>query len=420
MLDISDSSNDVSLTNTGNYAINTGGAANVRHYKNANLETPEMEWSVGGGTDLNWKKLATIVINDANYAGFGAEVEITDFSGNFGSSVAEYGDVYRGGLSIYHRAGTGVEPKEGIITIHNDMAPYIRIYKIAGSGNSSYEIQFKSPGNYRQMYIKLKAGIGNQIASITPHANDTNGSTSGGTAYTPDPYTSDAQFKTGFTTMTTNRGIVLDTLAVNLTAPAGKFDVRTDSSFGNCRIVIPETTNQNPVLAFYRPTGSASLVYPWHFEANGSNFHIKTGSFANIGSESVSAKVTINSSGNVGIGTTNPTAYKLDVSGTIRATGDVIAYSDIRVKENIKTIDNALNKVKALRGVEYNKIDNTEKSIGVIAQEIEEVIPQVVKEDDQGMKSVAYGNITAVLIEAIKEQQKQIDELKNQLNAFTK
>jgi hypothetical protein len=331
-LDINDSSNDVSLTNTANYAINTGSAISARHYRNVNLETPQMEWSIGGSTDLNWKKLATIVINDANYAGFGAEVEITDFSGNYGSSMAQYGDVYRGGLSIFHRAGTGIEPKQGIITINNDIAPYIRIYKIAGSGNSSYQIQVKSPGNYRQINVKLEEGIGNQVASITPHANDTNGSTSGGTAYTPDTYTNGNQFKTAFPTVTANRGNILYRLGVVNTAPS----------------------------------------------------------------------------------------YPLDVTGTIRATGDVIAYSDIRVKENIKTIDNALDKVKALRGVEYNKIDNSEKSVGVIAQEIEEVIPEVVREDDQGMKSVAYGNITAVLIEAIKEQQKQIDELKKQLDAFTK
>ena len=69
-----------------------------------------------------------------------------------------------------------------------------------------------------------------------------------------------------------------------------------------------------------------------------------------------------------------------------------------------------------MRGVEYNKIDSTEKNIGVIAQEVEKILPEVVKEDEEGMKSVAYGNITAVLIEAIKEQQKQIDELKSIIN----
>jgi len=122
--------------------------------------------------------------------------------------------------------------------------------------------------------------------------------------------------------------------------------------------------------------------------------------------------------GRVGIRRTDPT-YELDVSGTIRATGDVIAYSDARVKENVKTIDNAIDKVTQLRGVSYNKIGETEEKIGVIAQEIEKVLPQVVQEDDEGMKSVAYGNIVGVLIEAIKEQQKQIDELKARLDAST-
>ena len=109
-------------------------------------------------------------------------------------------------------------------------------------------------------------------------------------------------------------------------------------------------------------------------------------------------------------------SYALDVTGTIRATADVIAYSDVRLKENIKTIDNALDKVQNLRGVEFNKKDETKKSIGVIAQEIEQILPEVVHEDEKGMKSVAYGNIVGVLIEAIKEQQKQIDELKAMIN----
>jgi hypothetical protein len=118
---------------------------------------------------------------------------------------------------------------------------------------------------------------------------------------------------------------------------------------------------------------------------------------------------------NVGIGVTNP-AYALDVSGTIRATGDVIAFSDKRVKENISTLENSLDKVTQLRGVSYNKIGEEEKKIGVIAQEILEILPEVVQQDSEGMYSVAYGNITAVLIEAIKEQQNQINQLKDEVN----
>jgi len=96
-------------------------------------------------------------------------------------------------------------------------------------------------------------------------------------------------------------------------------------------------------------------------------------------------------------------------TGNFTASGDVTAYSDRRFKHNIETIDNALDKVTKMRGVSYEK-DNR-NSIGVIAQEVEEVIPEVVHTDTDGMKSVAYGNIVGVLIEAIKEQQKRIEAL---------
>jgi hypothetical protein len=102
--------------------------------------------------------------------------------------------------------------------------------------------------------------------------------------------------------------------AGTVTTPAGKLDIRSDSTFSNSAIVARGTTNQNPVLAFYRPTGSAATSYPWWLEANGSTFQIKTGSAANIGSESVSAKVTINSSGSIGVGTTSP-VQKVHIDG---------------------------------------------------------------------------------------------------------
>jgi hypothetical protein len=117
--------------------------------------------------------------------------------------------------------------------------------------------------------------------------------------------------------------------------------------------------------------------------------------------------------GSIGIGASSP-AYKLDVLGTIRATGDVIAYSDARVKDNVEPIENALEKVISLRGVSYNRKDTDDKSrkIGVIAQEVLPIIPEVVSKDQNGNYSVAYGNMVGLLIEAVKEQQKQIDELK--------
>jgi hypothetical protein len=108
-----------------------------------------------------------------------------------------------------------------------------------------------------------------------------------------------------------------------------------------------------------------------------------------------------------------------DQSGNFTAVGNVTAYSDRKLKKNIVTIDGALNKVSNLRGVYYNKIDdetNTRKT-GVIAQEIQEILPEVVKSNKdlktgEEILSVDYGNIVGVLIEAIKELKAEIDELK--------
>jgi hypothetical protein len=100
--------------------------------------------------------------------------------------------------------------------------------------------------------------------------------------------------------------------------------------------------------------------------------------------------------------------------GTITASGDVTAYSDVRIKENILNIIDPLNKVLRLRGVSYNRTDIEDKStkIGFIAQEVEKIVPEVVTYDKkQDRYGVSYGNITALLVEAIKEQQIKIDNL---------
>tara|TARA_R100001082_G_scaffold110908_1_gene92341 strand:- start:501 stop:2873 length:2373 start_codon:yes stop_codon:yes gene_type:complete len=112
------------------------------------------------------------------------------------------------------------------------------------------------------------------------------------------------------------------------------------------------------------------------------------------------------------------TALTLDMSAAGAATfnNDVTAFSDARLKENVETIENGLDKVAQLRGVSYTRIDqkNARKQIGVIAQEIEKTLPEVVltADDEMGTKSVDYAKITAVLIEAIKELKQEIEELK--------
>ena len=93
--------------------------------------------------------------------------------------------------------------------------------------------------------------------------------------------------------------------------------------------------------------------------------------------------------------------------------GTVTANSDQKLKTNVKTIENALGKVSQLRGVEFDYIDNGQHSIGFIAQEVEQIIPELVFGDDP--KSVAYQNFVALLVEAIKEQNKIINNLKERI-----
>ena len=105
------------------------------------------------------------------------------------------------------------------------------------------------------------------------------------------------------------------------------------------------------------------------------------------------------------------------VYGNFTASGNVTAYSDITLKEDIEVIPNALDKVSAIRGVTYNRKDLEDKPrhAGVIAQEVEKVLPEVISTDEEGIKSVAYGNLVGLLIESIKELKSEVDELKAKL-----
>ena len=121
--------------------------------------------------------------------------------------------------------------------------------------------------------------------------------------------------------------------------------------------------------------------------------------------------------GSIGIGTTAS-----GVAGELRATGDITAFysSDVRLKENIQPIENALSKVESISGNTYDWKEGFESihshtghDIGVIAQEIEKVLPEVVTNRETGYKAVQYEKIVPLLIEAIKELSAKVRELES-------
>jgi len=96
--------------------------------------------------------------------------------------------------------------------------------------------------------------------------------------------------------------------------------------------------------------------------------------------------------------------------GTSVTSGDFIATSDRRLKSDISTISNALGIIKNMRGVYFTRLGQSKRSVGVIAQEVEEVLPEVVHTGDDEMKSVSYGNIVGLLIEAVKELTEKMEK----------
>ena len=112
---------------------------------------------------------------------------------------------------------------------------------------------------------------------------------------------------------------------------------------------------------------------------------------------------------------------KIDNAGTFTAKGDVVAYgspSDKRLKENIKPIKSALEKVSKLQGVTFNwkksdSILDIKEDIGFIAQDVQKVIPELIRENDNGMLSMRHQGIAPILLEAIKELKAEIEELKS-------
>jgi hypothetical protein len=140
--------------------------------------------------------------------------------------------------------------------------------------------------------------------------------------------------------------------------------------------------------------------------------------YSGLTSNTSSELMRITGTGNVGIGLVSP-SYKLHVNGTIYAVGDITAFSDARSKTALRQIDGALDKIDALHGYTYERTDEGfalgaegKRYAGVLAQEVQQVLPEVVYTDNDGSLSVAYGNLVSLLIQGIKELRQEVAALR--------
>ena len=242
-----------------------------------------------------------------------------------------------------------------------------------------------------------------------------NSTTADLTEHTDYKYYTQARFDTAFTAKSTND------LSENTNLYYTDARVRThiegaDLNLGTNKILFSNvyaTTGDLPSAASYHGMFA-------HVHAEGKGYFAHGGAWKELVDTSSSSGVNLQLN-SIGAGTAAS-----GTTGDIRATADVTAYysSDATLKENVVEIENALDKVKKIRGVEFDwtpeYIDEKggedgyfvrKHDVGVIAQEVEAVLPEVVGTRDNGIKAVRYDRIVALLIEAIKEQQTQIDEL---------
>ena len=209
-------------------------------------------------------------------------------------------------------------------------------------------------------------------------------------------------------------------VGIGTTAPTSRLHVRSidtiegamrvDNPGGNAIVYVSTTGNVG-----IGTTGPAARLDVVGFTGTSPVLRVST---AAVGGDSI----VVSTTGNVGIGTTAPTR-RLWVNGDAGGTSSWYNDSDERLKKNITQIDNGLDKVMRLRGVYFEWKDTTNhpegRQVGLIAQEVEKVVPEVVDKKGE-YYSIATANLVPVLIEAIKEQQKEIEKLRLEIEELRK
>ena len=146
-------------------------------------------------------------------------------------------------------------------------------------------------------------------------------------------------------------------------------------------------------------------------QVNASDWHLMYSTAANTkpSANSISIFSRGTNASNVGLNNTTTPAYELDVAGNVRATFDILSNSDRNYKENFQLIPKPLDIIDQLEGISYNYKGHSNKNYGLIAQDVEKILPDIVK-GDEGSKTIAYLNLIGILVEGIKDLRKEVKE----------
>jgi hypothetical protein len=306
----------------------------------------------------------------------------------------------------------------GIVT-----ASQVNVSTLTSSSNITATNYFGNGSNLTGIVNSITAGSGISINQSTGNVTIT--ATGGGPGGGEESYW--AQTNAGIHTLsnvgvgTTNPTSTLtvsgNSIITGITTSSGGFVGNlTGDVTGNLTGTATTSTNSNNTN-ITNDTSSSSTHYPT-FVSNVSGFRpqkVASSSLTFVPSTGTLGIANINCSGTITVGTLVASSVNyngnVSITGDLDVLGDINSSSDINLKENVKTIGNSLETINSLRGVSFDWKKNGRSSYGIIAQELEQVLPELVKQGE--VKSVNYNGLIGVLIEAIKELKAEVEELKS-------